>query len=137
MTKIDWEGLSVAIDWEKYSNSRSRSIKVTCRHKTSGNRSMRTYEFPEKITLRPWWHEPAGPGFEINRYTEWDEKIPRSDDNPTWAFKCPKCGYDFRLSHRKLLILICLVDEVEQGKTGRPTARATRLDISSTDMVLA
>ena len=138
MSKIDWEGLSVVIDWESFSNFRPRRITVICRHRANGNRSLRTYEFPEKITLRPWWHDRSGPGFEINRYHDWDEKIPRSDENPTWTFRCPKCRYDFRLSHRKLLILICLLDEVEQRKTGRhPTARAARLDISSTDLVLS
>jgi hypothetical protein len=133
MSGPDWEGLSAVIDWEVLGISRPRRIRAICRHRTSGNPSLRTYEFPERITLQPW----PGPGFEINRYRDWDEKIPRSDENPTWVFRCPKCRYDFRLSHRKLVILICLLDEVEQRRTGRPTARAARLDISSTDLVLS
>lgn len=131
---IDWEGLQSVIDWDEFPTGRSpvRRIRIICRH-TCWNPSLPTHEFPEKVELAPFWVDGDRESFND---CKWSDITVREPGEKRWEFKCPRCRYHLRLVHRKMLILIRLLDDIEQQRTGRPRARVMRLDISSMDRLL-
>ena len=139
MSKIDWEGLALAIDWDEFSVGRrgSRRIKAICRHHHDGRP---THEFPEPIELASETSLMMGRrrGEPVNAgYMFWTDITVRERGEKIWYFRCPKCHCTFRHPHRKVLIIIAVLDEVKQVETERSTARAMRLDISTIERMLS
>jgi uncharacterized C2H2 Zn-finger protein len=132
VSKTDWEALASAIDWDEFRPGRRgpRRIRAICRHHRDGRP---THEFAELIELHPFW---TGRGYPVNSM-QWTDITVRERGEKIWYFRCPKCRCTFRHPHRKVLIMIAVLDDLKQHETGRPMARAMRMDISMIERVLS
>jgi hypothetical protein len=147
--KMDQPNLDVAVKRPH----KPRFVRVICRH-ARRNPGSPTHKFPIRLVIRysalglraELSAERPAPVTGIRNASDLQfasqalapARMTSSDGAPiTYQYKCPRCRYDLQLRTASMLRLIGALDALERQRTGNPTARVQRLDISSAEHVLA